>query len=542
MSRRYPYTLLTVALIVSVLSAIPLIYIVIRAAEADVTLLARLWRRQIPTLLLNTVWLMATTITLTVLLGVSLAWLVERTDLPGRTHWRWLLALPLALPGYVGAICLLVLLRRGGLVDRAAMAWAGFEFAAFPLPDVTSLGGATTVIGLVTFPYVYLTVGAALRTGDQSLEDAARMSGHGPWQSFFRVTLPLLLPAIAAGALLVGMYVLSDFGTVALLRYQTFTTAIYQQIAGRVDRVAASILSIVLILMNLPLLGLAAWINHRQGRFQRGSRWRPHRLIALGRWRPLALVFVGGVFTLALAVPLLVLVGYTVQGIVWPTEMDRLWGYAGERIWSHGWDSLRLGVIGATLAVVLSFAPNYLSARFSNRLVALMLGLSKTAFALPGIIIGLGMSFFFIQAVPLLYATVAALMLGMAFRLLPQAITTGEAAFGHVPPSLEAAARTLGHRPLSIFWRITLPVALPGISASWTLVFISAMKELPLLIILRPPGFDTLPIRVWEAANDSIYTQASPPALLLVGLTLVPVAILYTNRLIGLNRVVERQT
>ncbi|MEL6524887.1 MAG: iron ABC transporter permease, partial [Chloroflexota bacterium] len=512
---------------------------VIRASEADVTLVTRLWRRQIPTLLLNTVWLMGTTITFTVVLGVALAWLVERTDLPGRSYWRWLLALPLALPGYVGAICMLVLLRRGGLVDQIAMAWAGFEFATFPLPDVTSLGGATTVIGLVTFPYVYLTVGASLRTSDQSLEDAARMSGRGPWQTFVFMTLPLLLPAIAAGALLVGMYVLSDFGTVALLRYQTFTTAIYQQIAGRVDRTSASILSMVLVMMNLPLLGVTAWINQRQRRFQRSSRWRPHRLITLGRWRPLALAFVGTIFSLSLAIPLLILAGYTIQGIVWPTEMDRLWGYAGERIWSHGWDSIRLATIGATLAIILSFSPNYLSARFSNRLVAFLLGLSKTAFALPGIIVGLGMSFFFLQAVPILYATVISLMLGMAFRLLPQAITTGEAAFDHVPQSLEQAARLMGHSPVRVFRRITIPIAFPGIVASWALVFITAMKELPLLIILRPPGFDTLTIRIWEAANDSIYTQASPPALLLVVLTLIPVALVYSNSRFGLNRAVE---
>ncbi|MEM6283003.1 MAG: iron ABC transporter permease, partial [Chloroflexota bacterium] len=533
MFRKYPYMLMGVAVAVSVMSAIPLIYIIIRATEADVTLLTRLWNRQIPTLLVNTVWLMATTITFAVLLGVTLAWLVERTDLPGRKHWRWLLALPLALPGYVGAICLLVLLRRGGLVDQAAMAWAGFEFAAFPLPDVTSLGGATTVIGLVNFPYVYLTVGAVLRTGDQSLEDAARMSGRGPWQSFFRITLPLLLPAIAAGALLVGMYVLSDFGTVALLRYQTFTTAIYQQIAGRVDRTAAALLSIVLITINLPLLGVTAWINQRQSRFYRGSRWYPHRPISLGRWRPLALVFVCGIFTLSLVIPLLILAGYTLQGIVRPTEMDRLWGYAGERIWSHGWDSIRLAVIGATIATLLSFGPNYLATRHPSRPVLFMMGMSKTAFALPGIIVGLGMSFFFLQVVPVLYATVIALMLGMAFRLLPQAITTGEAAFQHVPPSLEQAARTLGHRPLSVFWRVTFPASLPGISASWALIFITAMKELPLLIMLRPPGFDTLPIRIWEAANDSVYTQASPPALLLVIATLIPVALLYSNRRMG---------
>jgi iron(III) transport system permease protein len=446
-----------------------------------------------------------------------------------------LLALPLALPGYVAAICALSLLRRGGLLDQAAMRFAGFERGQFPLPDLASLGGAAVIISMVTYPYVYLTTAAALRTIDRSLEEAARVAGQNAWSVFRRVTLPLIVPAVAAGSLLVGMYVLADFGAVALLRYRTFTTAIYQQFAGQVDRAAASILSLTLVGLTLPLLAGEAWFNRRDRRYTRNA-WRPRRIVPLGRWRWLAFVALGALASLSLILPLLILGSMALQGVFFPTEVDRRWSYGSEQLWVYGLQSLVLSGIAATLATVLACAPAYLTARYPSRITLLLVGLSKTAFALPGLIIGLGLLLFFLQVTPPIYGTVIALGLGLTFRLLPKAITTGEAALQRVSPMLEQAGRTLGHGPMAGFRRITLPIAAPGILAGWALVFMTAMKELPLLVILRPPGFDTLTIRIWEAANDSIYTQAAPPALLLIALTLLPLVLISMWKGIGLDR------
>jgi iron(III) transport system permease protein len=536
MVRRYPLQLLLATLLIGGLAMLPLIYIVVRAFNADPALWGRLWTGQLPGLIGNTLALVATTTLLACLIGVTAAWLVERTDLPGRNLWRWMLALPLALPGYVAAICALSVLRRGGLLDQAAMTWLGFERGQFPLPTMTSLGGATLIIALVTYPYVYLTTAAALRSIDRTLEEAAFMAGRSAWQTFCAVTLPLIAPAIAAGALLVGMYVLSDFGTVALLRYRTFTTAIYQQFAGQVDRAAAAILSLALIAFTLPLLIGEGWFHRRERRYTRSNAWRPRQLIALGRRRGLALGFIVLLLSIALLVPLLVLTGMTIQGLWFPTEVDRRWSYGAEDLWVYGLQSLLLAALAATLATGLAFAPTYLSVRYPSPATHLFLSLSKTAFALPGLIIGLGFLLFFLQALPPLYGTLAALVLGLTFRLLPKSITTGEAALQRVSPTLEQAARTMGAHPIASFWRVTLPVALPGILAGWALVFITGMKELPLMVILRPPGFDTLPIRIWEAANDSIYTQAAPAALLLILLTMIPLALLYSNRKLGIDR------
>ncbi|MCL5995525.1 MAG: iron ABC transporter permease [Chloroflexi bacterium] len=524
---------------VSLLAATPLLYVVLRALSASGDVWARLWLGQAPLLFTNTVALCLSTIGFATVIGMALAWLVERTNLPCRSLWRWALALPLAGPAYVVAACYIILLRRGGLLDEWVMHLTGAAQAQVPLPNIYGLGGATLVIGLCIFPYVFLLASAALRTMNRTWEEAARTSGRSAWQTFRAVTVPMLMPSVMAGVLLVGLYVLSDFGTVAMLRYQTFTTAIYSQFAGQVDRSGASILSAVLIVMTLPLLWAEAGLTRRGQRYSTNTLWRPQQALALGRWRWPALGFVCLVALLALGVPLAVLGGLSVQAWLSPTDADRIWSVGGEGIWGYGLNSLVLAVLAATLSTMLAFAPTHLAVRNPGRLAQTLLGLTKTAYALPGLIVGLGFVMIFNQWLPAIYGTLSMLVLGFAFRLLPQSVATSEAALKSVSPSLEAAARVMGCSGWTAFWRVTLPVATPGLLASWALVFITAMKELPTAILLRPPGFDTLPVRIWAAASESVYTQAAPPAFLLVVLTMAPLILLYSRHGVGVERVLH---
>jgi iron(III) transport system permease protein len=491
-----------------------------------------------PDLLLQSAALLTGVIAFTLILGIAAAWLVERSDLPGRRIWRVLLALPLAIPGYVAAICYIILLRRGGVLDRLLIDYAGMARGEVPLPPLYNLGGAILIIGLVTYPYIYLPTAAALRSVDRSLEEAARMSGRSGWQTFRRIALPLVLPAVAGGALLVGLYVLSDFGTVAMLRYRTFTTAIYNQFTGQIDRSGAAILSMVLILLALPLLFGENWFSRRQRRLTSDTAWRPRQLARLGRWRWPALLFVATVALLALGLPLLVLGGLSVQGWLFPTEADRIWGINNEGILTFGFNSLLVATSAATFATILAMGPLYLAVRFPSRGSRLLLTLSRSPFALPGIIIGLAFVLLINRWLPLIYGTIFALVFAFIFRLLPQSLSTGESALRSVAPSLEEAARTMGVSPGRVFWRVTLPVAAPGIAASWALVFITAMKELPTAILLRPPGFDTLPVRIWAAASESVHTQAAPPAFLLIVLTTLMLLPIMHSRL-GIDRAMQ---
>lgn len=528
--------LTVLAVVIATATLIPLIYIAVRAFGARGDVWSRLWEGQIPSLLSNTISLTNTVIILTVLLGVMCAWLVERTDMPGRMVWRWVLALPLAIPAYVAAACWLIVWRRGGLLEQAYMNFTGVTQGQLWLPNLYTLSGASIVISLCVFPYVYLPATAALRSINRSLEEAARMAGRGPWGTFRDITLPLILPAVTAGALLVALYTLSDFGTVALMQYRTFTVAIYKQFVGQIDRSAAAILSFVLVGLTVPLLFIENRLSGRARRQVTNTAWKPRDVLRLGRWRWLALAGVGLVALLSLGLPLGILSGLTLQGAIFPTEVDRIWSVGGESVWQYGLNSGWLAALAATFATVLAFVPTYLAARFPRSWTQILLGLCKTPYALPGLIVGLGFVMVLNQWLPLIYGTVLALIIGFSFRLMPQAIATGEAALRAVPPSLEQAARSMGRRSFQAFREITLPIAAPGVLASWTLTFITAMKELPTALLLRPPGFDTLPVRIWSAATESVYTQAAPPALLLVFLTMLPMAIIYSSNRFGVER------
>lgn len=511
------------------MSAAPLFYIALRALSADAQVWARLWSGQIALLVQNTLALIVSCVLLSVGLGVLLAWVVERTHLPARRLWRLLFALPLAVPAYIAALSYIILFRRGGWVDSLLTPLLGLGYGETPLPNIYSLGGATIAISLCVFPYVYLPVGAALRNTNRTLEEAARMTGRSSWSVFINITLPTLLPAIAAGAVLVAMYVLSDFGTVSMLRYRTFTTAIFSQLSSQVDRAAASVLSLVLIGLALVLLLAESRVAQRERQFTGGSVWRPTVLRpthANVGWAAI----VAPLFALwSLGVPLLVLGTLTFESFVFPTEADRIWSVGNDGVWQHSLNSLLLSGLAATLATTLAIFPSYLAVRRPDALSRGLLALSKTSYALPGVIVGLAFIMLLNQWAPAIYGTVTGLLIGLGFRLLPQAVTTSEAALRTVPARLEQAARVMGNTTRQTLWRVTLPIAASGIVASWTLVFITAMKELPTAIMLRPPGFDTLPVRIWAAASESVYTQAAPPAFLLVIITAIPLALVYSR-------------
>lgn len=526
------------AVLVGVLAIVPLVYLVIRALEADATIWERLWSRQIPVLAGHTLALTATTVLLSSLLGIGAAWLVERTDLPGTRVWRVVLALPLAIPAYVAAICWLILLRRGGVIDQIAMEWFGTPRGALPLPSITNLWGATIIISLCVFPYVFLPVGAMLRSLDRSLEEAARMAGHSAWATLWRVVLPLVMPAAAGGALLVALYVFSDFGTVAMLRYRTFTLAIFQQFAGQVDRSAAAILSLVLIGMAVPLLYGASWLARRERQITR-TRWQPRRLVRLGRWRPLALLAVGGLTFFSLGLPILVLGGLTLQGWLFPTEVDRIWSVNNAGVLRYALNSVGLALAAATGATLLALFPALVAARQPGRWSGFLLAVCQSPFALPGIIVGLSFVLLFNRWAPVLYGTLFVLVSGFIFRLLPHAVTANETALRTVSPLLEQAARTLGKNGAQTFRRVTLPVAAPGLLAGWVMCFVTAMKELPTAVLLRPPGFDTLPVRIWVAASESVHTQAAPSAFALITVTIVTL-LLVTRYQSGMESILSR--
>jgi iron(III) transport system permease protein len=506
--------------LVALLVAIPLVYIFIRAAGADPQDWERLLRTRIWGLLVNTLLLAAAVTGGALTLGVSMAWLTERTDLPGRKIFRWMLALPLAIPAYIGGIIHLALLRpRGGYIPQALSALFGQDI---PTPSPFGFLGAAFILILFTYPYVYLLSGAAFRSLHASIEEAARAFGRTPWQTLWEVTLPALRPGLLAGALLVALDILAEYGTVALLRYETFSSAIFVQLSGRYDRSAASVLSGVLISLAVLIL----WGELRaQGQAcftQMEGHWRPAPPQALGAWRIPTLLLVLGVVSASLLVPLGVLTAWSVAALLDPPTLARLFqGFGG-----YAWNSLWTSTLAALAAVTLSLPVALFAARYPSPLSRFIARFCQVGYAIPGVVIALSLVLLVNRALPFLAATPFVVVLAYVLRHMPQAVRASQSALGQLSPTLEEAARTLGRNSIQTLFQVTLPLILPGLLAGGALVFLTSLKELPATLLLRPAGFDTLAVRVWVWASDGFYLQAAPAALLLVLVSAVPLSFL----------------
>lgn len=512
--------LLLAAGLVALFVAIPLVYIFLRALSAEPDAWMRLLQSRLWKLLGNTLLLVVAVTGGALLTGVSMAWLTERTDLPGRRILRWMLALPLAIPAYIGGIVHLALMRpRGGYIPQALEALFGQPVAT---PSPIGFGGAAFILTLFTFPYVYLLSAAAFRSLHASLEEAARTFGRTPLQTLFQVTLPALRPGLAAGALLVALDILAEYGTVALLRYETFSSAIFIQLSGRYDRAAASVLSGILVALAMVIL----WGELRlqgQARFtQLESNWRPAPPISLGKWRLPAFLLVLGLVSASLFVPVGVLAAWSVQAWLDPETLAAVFRTGSQGFGSYLWNSLWSSALAALLAVGLSLPVALHSVRYPSRLSRFISRFCQVGYAIPGVVIALSLVLLVNRLLPFLYATPLVVVIAYVLRHMPQAVRASESALNQLSPSLEEAARTLGRTSLQTFMQVTLPLILPGLLAGGSLVFLTSLKELPATLLLRPAGFDTLAVRVWMWATEGFYVQAAPAALLLVLASALP--------------------
>jgi iron(III) transport system permease protein len=308
--RRPPLLLWAPAAVVVAAMLLPLVYLVVRSLEGGLEGVAEVVLDSETLAVLGRSALLAATVTAaSVTIAVPLAWLTARTDLPGRTIWAVLAALPLVVPSYVGGFVLVSALGPRGML-QGFLEPLGVE----RLPEIYGFPGAALALALFTYPYVFLTVRAALKGMDPAMEEAARSLGSGAWGTFFRVTLPQLRPAIMAGALLVALYALSDFGVVSLLQYDSFSAEIYLQYRSAFDRTPAAILALMLVVLTIAVL-LVEGRTRGRARYHGSAVARRAATIALGRWRWPALLLCGGVVIFALAAPVAVLGFWLTRGL-----------------------------------------------------------------------------------------------------------------------------------------------------------------------------------------------------------------------------------
>lgn len=493
-----PRPLLLIAILACAVASIPLVYLLVRTGSSGIDdVVTILGRPRIPELLRNTIGLAVAVTASCVAIGVPSAFLLARARLRFRGFFAVLAALPLAVPSYL-----------------AAFGWLA------AVPGMNGFWASWLVLTLVSVPYVTLPVAAALRAGTTALDDVARTLGRSPWRAFWLGTWPQIRPATLAGGLLVCLYVLSEFGAVALLRFPVLTTAIQQAYGASFNRNYASILASVLV-----LLAMAVVFGEQAARGQAGRRFGAvagvarHRVIRLGWWTVPSVVLLAGVPLVAVGLPVAVLFARLFEAetlrALDPVEL-------GQAIAN----TLVLSVGGALIAVLLALPIGALAARFGGRLVRAIESVGYLALGLPGIVVGLSLVFFSLTVLPGLYQTGFVLAFAYGVLFMPKAIGAIRSSIAQVPVSLEDVSRTLGYGRLRTWWLVTARLARPGIAAGALLVAVTAMKELPATLLLRPTGTDTLAIELWSRTDVSAYGAAAPYAAALILLAAVPAFLL----------------
>lgn len=502
----------------------PILYLVLRAAEADPSeVLQFVFRPRHFWLLWNTLVLSVGVLVVGALIATPLAWLTTRSDLPGKPILTVLAVLPLAIPGYVMAYALLALTGPTGVVA---------QFTGLVIPRPSGYTGALIALSLYLYPYLFLNLQAALRAADPSIEESARALGCNAWGAFFRVTLPQLRPAMQSASLMVLLHVLSDFGVVSLMRYETFSYALYLLTTTSFDRVYSSWVALIMLAMAAAILVAEARLL-RGLRVHRTARGTPRsgQMAELGFWwGPIwaALVVLAMV---AVVLPVVAITYWTTQGPL--SEWRELLRALGA--------SLQASIPAAVLAPVLALPLVYVSVRQPSRVSRFMERIAYFGYATPPLAFGLAVTFFAIGfeqllarlgikqgATPWLYQTLLMLVLAYTIHFMAEAVGPIRAALYQAPPRLSESARALGYGPMASFLRVTLPLIRPGLLAAVALVFLSAMKELPLTLMLAPNDFQTLAMGVWDKTREALFAEAAPFALLIVAVSFCFVVVLLT--------------
>lgn len=522
--RWYPVVFSVAALVL-----LPLSILLFSWHEVDGEIWNHLWETQMARLIGNTgILVLGVGVGVTVL-GVSLAWLTALCEFPGRKWLDWALMLPFAIPAYVLAFVFIGLFDFSGPVQSLARDWFG---SGIRFPRVRSTGGVILVLVLVFYPYVYLLARSAFLAQGKGLMEAARVLGQSPWQAFWRVALPMAWPAIGAGLALAIMETLADFGAVAVFNFDTFTTAIYKTWYGFYSLTGATQLaSLLLLAVMLVLYG-----ERRARGASRPASERPRgkALYRLSGWKAaLASGWCALVFLCAFVIPLL-------QLLVWFWQRGRF--DLDERYAALILHTLYLGGMAALIIVAVALLLAFARRQAPTRAIRSGVGVANLGYALPGAVLAVSimLAFSYLDThivvplsawlggagKPLLLGSLGALLVAYLIRFLTVGYGPLESSLARIRPSLPEASRSLGVGGPALFFKVYLPLLLPGVLSAALLVFVDVLKEMPATLLMRPFGWDTLAVRIFEMTSEGEWARAALPALTLVAVGLLPVVLL----------------
>ncbi len=491
----------------------------------DIESLSHLAQYVLPQTIKNTVFLVVGVGVVTTTLGVSLAWLTAVCEFPLRKFFVWALILPMAIPGYVMAFALVGLFEYTGPVQQFLRETFGSS-AAFP--DIYSYGGVVMALSLALYPYTYLMVRNAFQTqGLRSLE-VGQSLGLSVRESFWRICLPMARPWIAGGTLLVMMETLSDFGTVAIFNYDTLTSAIYKTWFGLYSLPAAlQVASVLLIFVVVITL-----LERKSRASQRFSQTRSSKSVAgrihlSGSHRWLALLVCLLVFSLAFVMPVMRLLYWAVPNM----NADLT-----TQFWAYVAGSTSLSLIAMLMIAGLALLMAFTARTYNSPFAKIVVRISTMGYALPGTVLAVGL-FVPVAAIdnvlgamglstPLLQGTMVVMLLAYSVRFMAVAFTPLESNLLRITPSIDAASRSLGVSGIKMLAKVHLPMVKGGLLTAMVLVFVDVMKELPITLMTRPFGFNTLAVRIFELSSEGLWERAALPALAIVLVGLIPAFIL----------------
>lgn len=515
-----------VVVLVALLTAAPVVTVLLGVDRGEGT-----WPSDLGAMVVTTLLLMAGVGAGTLVLGCGLAWLVTAYTFPLRNAMVWLLVLPLAMPAYILGFVFLSTFDASGPVQG----WLREHVAAGLALDLSTLTGCVVVMSLTLYPYVYLLARAAFAEQAPTTYDAARVLGAGRLRAFFRVLLPLARPSLAAGLALVMMEVLTDFATIQYFGVQTVSYGVYITWKGSYQFASAVQLASLVLLFAVAVIAGERLLRGRARFTQRGGRGAGLTQTTLTGWR-------GVLAALACVAALAAAVIVPVLRLGWWA-----WGHAradlppalGEGFWQAFTNSAVVAVMAALVCVTLAVLIGHALRLGAGRVVRSAAQLTTFGYAVPGAVVGIGALLLLRHVddlleragVPggtglLVTGSVVAILVAYAVRFLGPAFQSVDASFAKLSPSVTQSAMSLGAGPVRLLARVHGPLVRPGIAVALVLVAIDAIKELPLVLMLRPIGFDTVSVWVHQLATENLWGLVAAPALVIVGLAVVPVGIL----------------
>ncbi len=535
LARRTSKRWLITAALTTAIVVLPVLSVIILALFPEENIWPHLLDTTLPRYLSTTLQLMAGVAVITLTIGLATAWAVTMCEFPGRKFFEWAMLLPFAVPAYVIAYVYTSLLDYAGPVQTTLREWFGWRNATdYWFPEIRSLEGATLMIGLVLYPYVYLLARAAFLEQSPSLFAVSRSLGHSALSTFFRVVLPIARPAVAVGLSLVLMETLNDFGTVDFFAVQTLTAGLFDTWMnlgnlGGAAQIATTMLAFVVILVTLE-----RYSRRKQQQFAARDNRDPIRRFTMSFPRQLICVAV-------CALP--VIFGFLLPAI---TLGQYAWEYFDES-WNPDFirntlNSLFLSGTAALTTLVIGVTLAYSRRLHNTRGMQIMMRLSSLGYAMPGAVLAVGVivplaafdnqvdsvmrDTFGVSSGLLLSGSAFALVFAYTVRFLAVSAGSVESALQKITPSMDMASRSLGHTPGQTLVKVHLPMLRGTLITAALVVFVDVMKELPATLILRPFNFETLATYVYQFASDEQLAHSALPALIIVLAGIIPIILM----------------